>query len=82
MNWGQVWTSTNFERLMVGDLTRGEPGGLLLTLMIGVLAIFGATILGAIFGVMRASRYRIAWVPAMLYIQTLRNVPPRMTSAR
>ena len=75
MNWGQVWTSTNFERLMVGDLTRGEPGGLLLTLMIGVLAIFGATILGAVFGVMRASRYRIAWVPAMLYIQTLRNVP-------
>lgn len=75
MNWGQVWTSTNLERLMVGDLARGEPGGLLLTLMIGVLAIFGATILGAIFGVMRASRYSIAWVPAILYIQTLRNVP-------
>lgn len=76
MNWDKVWTATNLERLFVGDLfTRGEPGGLLLTLMIGVLAIIGSTVLGAAIGLMRSSRYRVLWVPAMIYVQALRNVP-------
>lgn len=76
MSWDRVWTATNVERLLVGDLlTRGEPGGLLLTLMIGAIAIVCATVLGAVLGVMRAAERRIFWVPAFLYIESLRNVP-------
>lgn len=76
MHWDRVWTSANWERLLVGDLfNRGEWGGLLLTLTLGVLAIALSTLLGAIFGVMRSSSRRVLWVPAMLYIQAFRNVP-------
>ncbi len=76
MNWDRVWTPTNLERLLIGDfLTQGEPGGLLLTLIIGVIAIICATVLGAVIGVMRAAQRRVFWVPALVYIETLRNVP-------
>lgn len=76
MSWDRVWTPTNLERLLIGDLlTQGEPGGLLLTLIIGVIAIMCATVLGAIIGVMRAAQRRMFWVPALVYIETLRNVP-------
>ncbi|MBM3733738.1 MAG: amino acid ABC transporter permease [Acidimicrobiia bacterium] len=76
MHWDRVWTAANWERLLVGDLfNRGEWGGLLLTLTLGVLSIFLSTLLGAILGVMRSSARPALWVPAMLYIQALRNVP-------
>ncbi len=76
MNFDKVWTADNFTRLMVGDLLlRGEIGGLLLTLVIGFIAIFAATLLGATLGMMRASRLAVFRLPAILYIQTLRNVP-------
>lgn len=76
MSWDKIWTATNLQRLLVGDLfTKGEPGGLLLTLIIGFIAIIGATVLGAIIGVMRCSRRKIIWLPAHIYIQVLRGVP-------
>jgi len=76
MNWDKVWTINNWERLLFGDLfIKGQVGGLLLTLEIGILAILFSTILGSVLGVMRHSRNPFAWVPAMLYIQTLRNIP-------
>ena len=76
MNWDKVWTVHNWERLLVGDLfIKGKVGGLLLTLEIGLMAILFSTVLGAVLGVMRHSRNPLAWVPAMLYIQTLRNIP-------
>lgn len=76
MNWDKVWTAINLERLFVGDLlTKGEPGGLLLTLIIGAIAIVGATVLGAVIGVMRCSGRRVFWIPALVYIQLLRSVP-------
>lgn len=76
MNWDNVLTLDNITRLMVGDLLlRGEMGGLLLTLVIGFIAIVASTVLGAVLGVMRASNSRLLSVPAMLYIQTVRNVP-------
>lgn len=76
MNWGNVLTLDNITRLMVGDLlSRGEMGGLLLTLVIGFIAIVASTVLGAVLGVMRASDSRLLFVPALLYIQTLRNIP-------
>ena len=76
MHWDRVWTSANWERLLVGDLfNRGEWGGLLLTLTLGLLAIFFSTLIGAALGVMRSSSRPSLWVPAMLYIQAFRNVP-------
>src|SRR5688500_19585188 len=76
MNWERVWTFRNWERLLVGDLfNTGEPGGLLITLMIGIGAIVGSTLIGAALGIARSSHRRILWVPAMLYIQAFRNVP-------
>lgn len=76
MNWDKVWTLANWERLLVGDLfSKGETGGLLLTLEIGLLAILVATVLGAVVGVMRHSDKPLLWMPALLYIQTLRNIP-------
>ena len=42
MNWAQVWTADNLRRLFVGELAQGEPGGLLLTVIIGVLVWFMA----------------------------------------
>ena len=75
-NWARVWTPANLERLLVGDLfSRGQMGGLLLTLCIGFLAIAGATLIGAVVGIMRASPRRALNIPAMLYVQGFRNVP-------
>jgi polar amino acid transport system permease protein len=76
MSWERVLTEKNVERLLVGDLfTRGDPGGLLLTLIIGILAIVFATLLGALVGIMRTSRRPLFWMPALVYIELLRNVP-------
>jgi polar amino acid transport system permease protein len=75
MRWELVWTSINWERLLVGDLLRGRPGGLLLTLAIALLAILLSTVLGVAIGALRASPRRLAWLPALLYIEVFRNVP-------
>lgn len=76
MQWDKVWTTANWERLLVGDLfNNGELGGLLLTLIIGALAILLSTALGAILGVMRASRNFGVRLAATLYVQLFRNVP-------
>ncbi len=75
MNWDLVWTENNLIRLFVGDLARGEPGGLLLTLEISVLAIVVSTVMGAVIGVMRVSKSRWISVPAAIYVLLLRNVP-------
>lgn len=75
MNWDLVWTSDNLTRLLVGDLGRGDPGGLLLTLMLSAVTIIGSTILGALIGVMRASRRSIVSFVAGLYVGSFRNVP-------
>jgi len=76
MDWGRVWTAKNWERLLVGNLnSTGEAGGLLLTLEIGLLSIVLATILGAVIGLMRHSSRAILYLPALVYIEILRNVP-------
>lgn len=76
MDWARVLTQQNLERLLVGDwFATGELGGLLLTLKVGLSAIVIATFLGAVIGTMRHSQSRAAWIPAAVYIETLRNVP-------
>jgi polar amino acid transport system permease protein len=76
MDWGRVWTPINLERLLVGDLfTQGRVGGLLLTLQIAAISIVLATLLGAVVGLMRASRRRWLRYPALVYIQIFRSVP-------
>ena len=76
MNWDRVWTAANWERLLVGDLfNTGQPGGLLVTLAIGLSAIVASTAIGGVLGIMRSSERRWLWMPAMLYIQAFRNVP-------
>jgi polar amino acid transport system permease protein len=75
MNWDRVWTYDNLRRLLIGDLPGGEVGGLLLSLTIALLAIFGSTVLGAIVGIMRTSRIAAVRMPATVYVQTLRNIP-------
>lgn len=76
MQWGRVWTADNWERLLVGDLfNTGDMGGLLLTLIIGILSIIGSTVLGGVLGLMRASSNRLITIPALLYVQSFRNVP-------
>ena len=76
MDWAKVWTPINLERLLVGDLfTQGHAGGLLLTIEIAAIAITGATVLGAVLGLMRASRNRLLRYPALIYIQIFRSVP-------
>ncbi len=76
MDWAKVWTPLNLERLLVGDLfTQGRVGGLLLTMEIATISIAGATVLGAIVGLMRASSLRLVRYPALVYIQIFRSVP-------
>lgn len=76
MNWDKVWTGINLERLFVGDLfTQGKMGGLLLTLVIAAVAIVCSTAIGAVIGIMRASDRKAFRIPALVYIQALRNVP-------
>jgi len=76
MNWDKVWTPLNLERLLVGDLfTQGQLGGLLLTLAIAAIAIVGATLIGMLVGVARASERAALRTPALLYIQAFRNIP-------
>jgi len=72
----RVWTAANWERLLVGDLfNQGVIGGLLLTLLLGLSSISLATLLGTLIGVMRDSSWRLASVPATIYVQAFRNVP-------
>lgn len=75
MNWHLVLTEPNLERLVVGDLSRGKPGGLLLTLALALSAIALSTLLAVGLALMRASPRRRLRVPAVLYIEGLRNVP-------
>lgn len=76
MNFENVWTSANWERFLVGDLfNNGQWGGLAVTVAIAFLAIPAATLIGAIFGVMRDSRSRALRIIALLYVHAFRNVP-------
>jgi polar amino acid transport system permease protein len=76
MDLTRVWTPTNLERLLVGDLfTQGRIGGLLLTMEIAAMAIIGGTVLGALLGLLRASGKRLLRYPALAYIQVFRSVP-------
>lgn len=76
MDWTKVWTPGNLERLLVGDLfTQGHAGGLLLTVWIAAIAIVASTVLGMLLGVMRASDRSLLRIPALVYIQTFRNIP-------
>jgi polar amino acid transport system permease protein len=76
MQFERVWTAANWERLLIGDLfNKGVMGGLLLTLILGVLSITMATVLGAVLGLMRASPQRLLSGAAGLYVQLFRSVP-------
>lgn len=75
MSWDRVWTAQNITRLLVGDLANGSPGGLLLTVIMGVIAIVGGTIVGTILCLMRTSNKPLLSTPALIVIQGLRNVP-------
>jgi polar amino acid transport system permease protein len=76
MNWGLVFTSENLTRLLIGNYARtGEPGGLVLTLIIGTIGIIFSTIIGTLLGIMRSSPNRIIRWPAVVYIEFLRNIP-------
>jgi polar amino acid transport system permease protein len=75
MQWHLVWTEDNITRLLVGNLARGEMGGLLLTLALSAVSIIAATVLGAVIGMCGASRSRILSLGAIFYVALLRNVP-------
>jgi polar amino acid transport system permease protein len=76
MQFERVWTAANWERLLVGDLfNKGVMGGLLLTLVLGLLSIAVSTVLGAGLGIMRSSPRRPLNVAAGLYVQVFRSVP-------
>jgi len=75
MNWDLVWTENNLIRLVVGNLARGDPGGLLLTIGLSILCIVVSTVLGAVIGIMRVSRSMWISVPAAVYVLILRNIP-------
>lgn len=75
MQWDLVWTEGNLTRLFVGDLARGEPGGLLLTVALSIVCILVATLLGAAIGVLGSMRSRILSGIAIAYVGLLRNVP-------
>lgn len=75
MQWDLVWTEGNLTRLLVGNLARGEPGGLLLTLALSMVCILAATVLGAIIGVLGSVRSRVLAGAALVYVGLLRNVP-------
>jgi polar amino acid transport system permease protein len=76
MPFERVWTTANWERLLVGDLfNTGAMGGLLVTLLLGLGTIALSTALGAVIGVMRAARWRAVRVVSGVYVQAFRNVP-------
>src|SRR5665811_1017073 len=75
MQWDLVWTEGNLTRLLVGNLARGEPGGLLLTVALSMVCILAATVLGAIIGVLGSVRSRVLAGAALVYVGLLRNVP-------
>lgn len=75
MNWDSVWTAKNLERLMVGDLAHGAPGGLLLTVTLSVVCILVATVLGALIGIAASSSSRPLVYAAKTYVGLLRNIP-------
>lgn len=76
MQFERVWTAANWERLLVGDLfNKGVMGGLLLTLVLGLLSIALSTVLGAILGLMRSSSRRPLSLSAGIYVQVFRSVP-------
>lgn len=76
MDFARVLTWLNLERLLFGNLfIDGQMGGLLLTLVVGLLAIIGSTILGTILGLMRNANSAWLRVSATMYIQVLRSVP-------
>jgi polar amino acid transport system permease protein len=76
MSLDRVWSAANWERFMVGDLFNGgQMGGLALTLAIGLLAIPAATLIGSVFGVMRAANSRALRMAALIYVHAFRNVP-------
>lgn len=76
MSFDRVWTAANIERLLVGDLfNKGVAGGLLVTLALGLGAIFLSTILGAFLGIARASPRRWLRILSGIYVQAFRNVP-------
>jgi polar amino acid transport system permease protein len=76
MQFERVWTTANWERLLVGDLfNTGAMGGLLVTVLLGLATIALSTALGAVIGAMRAARWRAVRVAAGLYVQAFRNVP-------
>jgi len=75
LNWHLVWTPDNLERLLVGDLLRGSPGGFLFTVVMGMIGIFGGTVVGTIVGLMRNSSSRWLSLPAFIFIHSLRNIP-------
>lgn len=76
MQFERVWTTANWERLLVGDLfNKGVMGGLLLTMILGLLSIMFATVLGAVLGLMRSSPRRVLSVSSGLYVQMFRSVP-------
>lgn len=76
MNWARVWTAANWERFLVGDLfNTGEIGGLALTLAIGLVSIVLSTVLGGVLGVMRCASGAVWRWPALLFVQSFRNVP-------
>jgi len=76
MQFDRVWTTANWERLLVGDLaSQGVMGGLLLTLLLGFSSIGLATLLGTIIGVLRDSPWRLLRAGCTIYVQAFRNVP-------
>jgi polar amino acid transport system permease protein len=72
----RVWTTANWERLLVGDLfNTGAMGGLLVTVLLGLGAIGLSTALGAAIGLMRGARWRAVRLVSGVYVQAFRNVP-------
>jgi len=73
MHWDVIAKNMNY--LLIGAYPHGELGGLAMTILMALGGIFGAFWLGLVFGLMRLSKRRWLYLPALAYIEIIRGTP-------
>lgn len=73
MHWEVVWDNMRF--LLLGAFPNGPLGGLALSIAMAVVGIFFAFWLGLLIGLMRLSKRKALYVPALVYIEIIRGTP-------